>query len=364
MKIYFLLHRISFYPSKVKVFLFLNLLRSCFFNFRENAAAMKGKIKVEEHSHNAERPSEFSKKAWIDIGKRVLEQIKLDHMQITAAGVAFYFFLALFPTIVAAISLYSLVLDPAQIADDMAKLQAFLPPETFSIFQEIMNPLLNESSNTLGWSFALSILFSIWSANKGTSAIFEGVNISYNQLDERGFIKKKALTLVFTFGGIIIGIISIAAVIAFPSLVDKLQLSATLTGILNYGRWILMALILIFSLGILYKFAPARDRAMFKWVSWGACIATFLWLAGSLLFSWYVSNFGSFDSTYGSFAAVIILLLWLFLTAFIVLIGAEINSEMEHQTLKDSTIGEPKPMGERGAWHADHLADTSSKKEK
>lgn len=323
---------------------------------------MKGKIKVKEHSHNAENPSDFSKKAWIDIGKRVIDQIKRDHVQITAAGVAFYFFLALFPTIVAAISLYSLVLDPAQISEDMAKLRSFLPPETFSIFKEIMDPLLNESPKALGWSFALSILFSIWSANKGTSAIFEGINISYNEMDERGFIKKKALTLTFTLGGIVIGIISIASVIAFPSLVDRLQLTKTITEILNYGRWILMAIILIFSLGILYKFAPDRDRPKFSWVSWGAGVATVLWLAGSLLFSWYVSNFGSYSSTYGSFAAVIILLLWLFLTAFIILIGAEINAEMEHQTLRDSTVGQTKPRGERGAWHADHVADSRPKK--
>lgn len=324
---------------------------------------MKGKINIKEHSHNAEKPSDFSKKAWIDIGKRVIEQIKRDHVQITAAGVAFYFFLALFPTIVAAISLYSLVLDPTQISEDMAKLQSFLPPETFSIFKEIMNPLLSESSQTLGWSFALSILFSIWSANKGTSAIFEGINISYNEMDDRGFIRKKALTLAFTFGGIIVGIISIAAVIAFPSLIDRLQLTQTITTILNYGRWLLMAIILIFSLGILYKFAPDRDRPKFLWVSWGAGVVTILWLAGSLLFSWYVSNFGSFSNTYGSFAAVIILLLWLFLTAFIILIGAEINAEMEHQTVKDTTVGKNNPMGERGAWHADHVADSRSKNE-
>lgn len=317
---------------------------------------MEREMKVESKNHNANKPSELSKKAWKSIGKRVFHQIKKDHVQITAAGIAFYFFLALFPTIVAAISLYSLILEPGQISEQMTKLRGFVPPETYSIFKGIIDPLLNESSQTLGWSFALSILLSIWSANKGTSAIFEGVNIAYNQLDERGFFKKKALTLVFTLGAIIIGIVSIAAVIGFPSLIDLLGLSSFLTGILSLGRWVLMAAILIFSLGILYKFAPARARARFKWVTSGAAVATLLWLAGSILFSWYVSNFGSFSNTYGSFAAVIILLLWLFLTAFIILIGAEINSEMEHQTSKDSTVGSSKPIGERGAWHADHVA--------
>lgn len=321
---------------------------------------MKNEKKSEINSHNANKPSEFSGKEWKAIGKRVIDQLKRDHVQITAAGVAFYFFMALFPTIVAAISLYNLVLEPSQISEQMAKLQGVVPPETYSIFKSIIDPLLNESSQTLGWSFAVSILLSLWSANKGTSAIFEGVNIAYNQLDERGFIKKKIMTLLFTLGGIVIGIISIAAVIAFPSLINKLGLSTFITGILSLGRWVLMAGILIFSLGILYKFAPARTRARFKWVNWGAAAATVLWLTGSILFSWYVSNFGSYSNTYGSFAAVIIMLLWLFLTAFIILIGAEINSEMEHQTKKDSTIGSPKPMGERGAWHADHVAGKSN----
>ncbi|AVR45167.1 YihY/virulence factor BrkB family protein [Christiangramia fulva] len=325
---------------------------------------MKKEIKVEDQNLNADKPSQFSGEAWKSIGKRVIDQIKKDHVQITAAGVAFYFFLALFPTIVAAISLYSLIQDPAQISQDMAQLQGFLPPKTYSIFESIIDPVLKESSSTLGWSFALSILFSLWSANKGTSAIFEGLNISYNELDERGFIKKKLLSLGFTLGGIIVGILSLIAVIAFPSLIDRLGLSGTITGILSFSRWILMAVILIFSLGFLYQIAPARGKPQFKWVSWGAGIATVLWLLASILFSWYVSNFGSYSNTYGSFAAVIILLLWLFLTAFIILIGAEINAEMEHQTPKDTTTGEPKPMGERGAWHADHVADNEEKDEK
>jgi membrane protein len=202
----------------------------------------------------------------------------------------------------------------------------------------------------------LSILISLWSANKGTKAVFQGVNITYDEIDERGFFKLTALTLLFTIGGIIIGLIAIAMVVAFPAIIDKIGLPSTLETIIQLLRWPILALIVMFALAGVYKVAPCRKSPEFKWTSWGAIIATVLWLAGSLLFSLYVNNFGSFDETYGSFAAVIILMLWFFLTGFIILLGAEINSEMEHQTSRDTTTGEDKPMGQRGGYHADHVA--------
>lgn len=306
--------------------------------------------------HAANKPTDIPGKGWKDIALRVKDQLKYDHVQVVAAGVAFYFFLALFPAIAAAVSIYGLVVSPEQVQQQMSQIASALPEQAHQMISDILQRMAGKSGSSLGWSVAISTLISLYSAKKGITALFEGVNIAYDELDERGFLKKNAIELLFTLGAIITGILAIALIAAWPALTGKLGLPSVLQTVISWGRWILLAAIIIFSLGLIYKVAPDRDHPEFKWVSWGAVLATLLWIGGSLLFSWYVTNFGSYDKTYGSFAAVIILMLWFFLTAFIILLGAEINSEMEHQTRKDTTVGEDEPMGERGAFHADHVA--------
>lgn len=304
----------------------------------------------------AKWPHQIPFSGWIDIGKRVYKEMKFDHVQIISAGVAFYFFLAIFPTIVAAISIYSLVLEPARIDEQISYLNLILPDQAFGMMTDFLEPVLERSKKEIGWGLFISIMISIWSANKGTSALLQGINIAYDEIDGRGIIRKNLLSLLFTLGGLVIGLISLLIVIFFPLLVKNLGLTPQLENMLNWLRWVFLGLILIFNLSMIYKIAPYRTNPRFGWVSWGAVIGSLFWLAGSILFSWYVANFGSYDDLYGSFAAVAILMLWLFLTAFIILMGAEINSEMEHQTRYDTTIGLERPMGERNAYHADHCA--------
>lgn len=309
--------------------------------------------------HRAEKPGAIPKQGWKDIALRVKDQLKYDHVQVVAAGVAFYFFLALFPAIAAAVSIYGLMVNPDQVQQQMSQITSVLPEQAYEMVSDILKRMAGKSGSTLGWSVAISILVSLYSAKKGMAAVFEGVNIAYDELDERGFLKKNGIELLFTLGAILTGIVAIALIAAWPALVGRLGLPSILQSVISWGRWLLLAVIIIFSLGLIYKVAPDRRHPEFKWVSWGAVIATLLWVGGSLLFSWYVNNFGSYDKTYGSFAAVIILMLWFFLTAFIILLGGEINSEMEHQTKKDTTVGEDKPMGQRGAFHADNVAGDS-----
>ena len=312
--------------------------------------------KSNNRGREATKPHQIPIAGWKDIGKRVFAQMKLDHVQIVAAGVAFYFFLALFPTIVAAISIYSLVLEPSQIQEQFDNLSLMLPQQAFGMISEILTPVLEQSNSELGWGLVISILISLWSANKGTSALFEGINIAYDENDDRGIIKKNLLTLLFTLAAVVIGFLSLLIVIFFPLLIGKVGLPIQIENILDWSRWIVLAIVLVLSLSMIYKIAPNRNNPQFGWVSWGAIFGTVVWILGSILFSWYVQNFGSYDDLYGSFAAVVILMLWLFLTAFIVLIGAEINSEMEHQTRYDTTIGKDMPLGKRNAYHADHVA--------
>lgn len=306
--------------------------------------------------HQAEKPSRIPQKGWKDISKRVFSQLKKDHVQIVSAGVGFYFFLALFPTILAAISIYSLILEPSQIEEHLNSVGRLLPAQAFDTIIGIIDPVLSQDNQELGLGLIISILISLWSANKGTSALFEGINIAYDEEDDRNFLKKNAITLGFTLGAIILGLISLLLVILFPVFIEKLNLPHAMEVVFTWSRWVILGIILIFSLSMLYKIAPRRDNPKFRWVSWGAVIGSILWILGSILFSFYVDNFGSYDEGYGQFASVVILLLWFFLTAFIVLLGAEINSEMEHQTRKDTTVGEREPMGQRGAYHADHVA--------
>lgn len=305
---------------------------------------------------DAKWPHQIPLRGWIDIGKRVFHEMKVDHVQIVSAGVGFYFFLAIFPTIVAAISIYSLVLEPSQLEEQISRLNLILPEKAFGILSDFLHPVIQQSKKEIGWGLVVSVLISIWSANKGTNALFQGINIAYDELETRNIFKKNLITLLFTLCGLVLGLISLLIVIFFPLLIDKLELNQQIENILTWFRWVLLGFILILTLSVVYRIAPNRRSAQFGWVSWGAVIGTILWLAGSMLFSWYVSNFGSYDDLYGSFAAVAILMLWLFLTAFIVLLGAEINSEMEHQTRHDTTIGEHRPMGERRAYHADRCA--------
>ena len=305
---------------------------------------------------DAQWPHQIPLKGWIDIGKRVWHEMQVDHVQIVAAGVGFYFFLAIFPTIVAAISIYSLVLEPAQLQEQISRLNLILPERAFEMITDFLKPVIEQSREEIGWGLVISVLISIWSANKGTNALFQGINIAYDEMESRNIFKKNLITLLFTLCGLVLGLISLLIVIFFPLLIHKLGLNQQIEDIITWFRWVILGFILITTLSMVYKIAPNRRSPRFRWVSWGASLGTAVWLAGSMVFSWYVSNFGSYDDLYGSFAAVAILMLWLFLTAFIVLMGAEINSEMEHQTRYDTTIGADQPMGKRNAYHADRCA--------
>lgn len=304
----------------------------------------------------AESPNQIPASGWKDVLLRVKDQIVSDHIGVVAAGVAFYFFLALFPFLTLVISTYGLVTDPGQVEQHMEQLAAFLPQEAQAMLTERLQSIASKAGDTLGWGVLLGILISLWSANSGTKSLFEGVNIAYDEEDQRSFLKLNALTMLFTLGGIVIGSICAVLVIGFPALVSHLGLPSTLEAVISWGRWPLLFLVVMLSISLVYKFAPNRNNPKFKWVSWGSAIATTLWVAGSLLFSWYVTNFGEYSEAYGPIASVIILMLWFNLTSYIILLGAEINAELEHQTAKDTTIGVEKPLGERNAYHADHVA--------
>ena len=304
--------------------------------------------------HHAKTPFQIPFAGWKQIARRVKNEIRLDNVIVVSAGVAFYFFLSFIPAIAAIVSIYGLVVTPEQAEQQMTQLAESLPGETFRFISTTLNRVAGQAESTLSWNLVFSILLSVWSSNRATNAVFEAMNIAYDEKENRSFFKKKALTLLFTVAGGIIGILSMVFIIVYPAVVKNFDLPEIVETSLAPVRWLVLAAILFFVLAIIYKIAPFRSNPKFIWIVPGALLATLLWIGGSMLFALYIKYFGNFDRTYGSFAAVIILMLWFFLSGFIIIMGAEVNSEIEHQTYVDTTVGPEKPMGERGAYHADN----------
>lgn len=312
-----------------------------------------------EHGRFAQQPEEIPKKGWWDIVIRIKKRLASDNLGIVAAGVAFYAFLAIFPALTALISMYGLLVEPRTIENQLNQMAGFLPPQAADLVGQILKQIAGRSEKALGWGVLLSILLGLWSANNGTKSLVQGLNIAYNEKEKRGIIKLTALTLGFTLAGIFLVILSIGLVIGIPAVLNMLQFPQTIETLMSWARWPVLAFLILVSLSIIYKFAPCRTDPKLQWVTWGSTIATLLWLAGSAGFSLYVQNFGNYDATYGSIAAVVILLFWFQLSSYIVLLGAEINSEIEHQTMRDTTKGAEKPMGKRGAYSADDLGEAA-----
>jgi len=306
----------------------------------------------------ADRPGEIPKSGWRDILLRVKNEQTKDNVDIVAAGVAFYALFSLFPGITALVSIYGLFADPAQVQQHVSSVQGIVPQDMLKIIQEQVSSIASASGGKLGFGLVLGILLALWSAAKGMKSMMTALDIVYDEEENRSFIKFNSIALLLTLCAILFMIVSLGLIVAIPGLLGNLGLPWIFQILISIGRWVLLALFIVFALAVLYRFAPDRDYPMWRWVSWGAVFATVFWIAGSILFSWYVANFGSYNATYGSMGAIIILLTWLYLTAYLVLIGAELNAEMEHQTKKDTTRGEPRPMGERQA----HSADTVGEK--
>jgi membrane protein len=309
-----------------------------------------------ERGRQAERPSQIPKAGWRDILLRTKREISDDHVSLIAAAVAFYGLLALFPAIAALISLWGLLFDPQQIEQQIEALSTFLPPEAAAIVQAQARQVAVDAGG-LSLGAAGGILLTLYGASKGMKALMEGLNVIYDEQEERGFIKLNLIALGLTLLVIVAMIVALGAILIVPLLLDFVGLGPVAETLVGLLRWPLLFVVALLVLAVVYRYGPSRAEARWRWVSWGAALATIIWMLGSIAFSLYVQNFGSYNETYGSIGAVVILLMWFWLSAFIVLLGAELNSEMEHQTERDSTTGPPQPRGRRGAYVADHVGE-------
>ena len=308
-----------------------------------------------DRGRKAEGPTEIPAKGWWDIGKRVLREFGNDRVLLVSAGVTFYAILALFPAIGALVSIYGLIADPGTINDQLASLQGILPSGALDIVGEQVKRIAAKGGGTLGFTAAFGILLSIWSANGGMKAIFDALNIVYDEKEKRNFIWLNLRSLSFTAGALLFVVLALVGIVVVPAALAFLNLGS-MEWVIALARWPILLLVVLGSLALLYRYGPSRDTAQWRWVTSGSAVAAFLWIVVSALFSWYVSSFGKYNETYGSLGAVIGFMTWIWISTTIVLLGAELNAEMEHQTAKDTTTGKPEPLGTRKAKVADTVA--------
>jgi membrane protein len=306
---------------------------------------------------SADRPQAIPAAGWRDILWRVKDEMARDSLSLVAAGVAFYGLLSLFPLLTVLISIYGLVVEPEAAQQQVAALGAVLPQETQQLLNEQLTRVTASANTALTFGVIFGIVLALWSAGAGTKALMEGLNIVYDEEEKRGFIKLNAVALGLTLGLILFMILALVLVAILPALIGMLPLPSAVQEWARWLRWPILALAFMVALAALYRYAPSRSGPRWRWVTPGAVGATVLWIIGSLLFSWYVSNFGSYNETYGSLAAVVVLMLWFWVSALIVLLGAEWNAETEHQTGTDTTTGDERPLGERGAYVADTVGE-------
>jgi membrane protein len=282
-----------------------------------------------------------------------------NRITLVSAGVTFFTLLAIFPAVAALVSIYGLIADSTTIADQLASLQGILPQGALDIIGDQIKRLNEKGNTTLGLSLVFGIVLSIWSANGGMKHVFDALNLVYNEREKRNVVILNLVSLGFTAGALLFLILALAAVVALPVVFQFIGLGEG-GWWLALLRWPVLVVVVLFSLAMLYRYGPSRDAPRWRWATPGGALAAILWLVGSLLFSWYVANFGKYNQTYGSLGAAIGFMTWIWLSTTIVLLGAQLNAEMEHQTAADTTVGRPQPLGARQARMADTLGTAAN----
>lgn len=311
---------------------------------------------------HADSPTEIPAKGWKDTLLRVKKQISEDKLSMVAAAMAYYALLAFIPALTSLVLMYAWFSDPAEISQHLDAVSRILPGEITNTIKEQLTALSGKHSNTtLGLSAISALLFSTWSASKGANALTEGLNVVYDQENNRGFIKSTLMALGLTLLGTLMGIVAIGVVVGYPAIIKLFNFPKTIETIAGVGSWVLLLGLFSLFLSFAYRYCPDRDKAKWKWVSWGAVVASVLWALVSAGFSFYAAEFGNFNKSYGSMGAIIILMMWFYLSSFVILVGGELNAELEHQTMKDTTKGPQKPMGQRGAEMADTVGPQQGK---
>lgn len=311
-----------------------------------------------ERGREARNPEDIPARGWKDILWRLKDQVRKDRLSIIAAGVAFYALLAVFPALITLVAVYGLAFDATAVEQQVGAVSGVLPEQAAGILMSQLHDLTSTSSAALSAGAIGGLLVAFWSASTGMRMLMEALNVAYKEEEKRGFFRFYGTALLLTLAALVGTVIAMTLVLALPVALRLLGLAEAMKWLIAIAAWPVLIVMMMLGLAILYRYGPSRREPRWRWVSWGAAVATVLWVAGSLLFSFYVTKFGSYNETYGSVGAIVILLMWFLLSSYAVLIGAELNSEMERQTRRDTTSGREKPLGRRGAYAADTVGDS------
>jgi membrane protein len=322
-------------------------------NEKRDASPAGVATESEDRGRHAKSPAEIPAKGWKDILVRVYGNIGNHRILALAAGMTYYSILAIFPALAALVAIYGFFSDPGSIAKHLDEIGGFVPGGAIEIAREQLTRVATKGDRTLGLTFVVGLLISLWSANAAMKSLFDTLNIVYGEQEERGFVKLNAISPSFTVAAIAFVLIALGAVVAVPVILKYVWLSDIAELLIRWARWPVLFVAVALVLACVYRFGPSRQAPRWRWLTWGSVAATLLWLVASALFSFYAANFSTFNETYGSLGAAIGFMTWLWISAIVILLGAELNAEMEHQTARDTTTGTPKPLGARGAKMAD-----------
>jgi membrane protein len=302
---------------------------------------------------HATHPLQIPWRGWYDILWRTYREMNSDRLLSIAGGVSFFVLLAIFPAVTALVSAYGLFFNTSTITDNLSLLNDVVPDNMLNIVHEQASRIASNSARALSIGFVVGVAASLWSAMSGVKAIIDALNVIYEQKEGRNVLKLNLVALVFTLAGFAAFLLAITAIVVLPLILSPIGLGSMTETLTRIARWPVLLVALLIGLAVLYRYGPDRRAARWQWVSVGSVFAAVTWIAASFLFSWYLASFANYNATYGSLGAVVGLMIWLWISTILVLLGAELNAEIEHQTARDSTVGDEKPLGVRGAVMAD-----------
>ena len=309
----------------------------------------------------AQRPEEIPGKGWWDIAWRVIKRLGSDNVTLVSGGLAMYLLLSVFPGLTAALSIYGLFSSPEAVIQQMKSFSGVLPPGVWAIFNTQLQTLAGHQNSTLSIAAAISLVIALWSARSAMSALMTATNIAYGEREKRNYFIQILVSLALTAAAVAAFLLMLTLGVAVPVALKVLGTRPWVQWIVDGLQWLLVWAFAVIGLSVVYRFGPARQPARWHWLTWGSAIAASLWLGASALFALYVGDFANYGKTYGALGGVIALLMWFYLSSIFVVLGAEINAEMERQTVKDTTEGAPAPLGQRGAYAADTVGPPANK---
>jgi membrane protein len=316
--------------------------------------------RAREHGRGrrASSPEHIPWQGWKDILVRAYLEFNRHRLLALAAGVAFYDLLAIFPAITALVTIYGFFASATEIEADLALLGNLVPADLLDVIREQIHRIASQGTESLSLTLIGAILISLWSANAGMKALFDALNVIYEEVEKRSFVRLNIASLCFTAALIALAVLNTAAIVVMTPVIAQLRINNLAAAALSIFRWLFLFAVAALMLSALYRFGPSRRPAKWRWLSIGSVAGAVSWLICSAAFSWYLGHFANYGVTYGSLGAAMGLMMWVWVAAIVILLGGQLNAEIEHQTARDSTIGDmERPLGRRGATMADTVGE-------